>query len=291
MVGRTTAARSCPRSWSCQDADGPADIDTAPDKTFGTVANGVFDRHADAARRRAAAEDLQRDVHGQGRQHRDEDGHVHGRGSEPAGGDDHLAARRCAVHDRQGGQRRTGACSDPDGPQDIDPDENKTFGTVPVGQRDRHERCRGADDRQDVHRATCTDLAGNTTTKTAHVLRRRQSAGRDDRGAGRRRDVSARVQPAGELGLHRSRRRLGHQDARSRRCRSARRSTRGTLGPKTVLGDVHRPGGERRDEGRDVHRHRRAAGHHDRDPGRQRDVRRRGRSSRRATPARTRTAT
>ncbi len=24
-------------------------------------------------------------------------------------------------------------CSDPDGPQDIDPDENKTFGTVPDG--------------------------------------------------------------------------------------------------------------------------------------------------------------
>jgi len=60
-------------------------------------------------------------------------------------------------------------CTDPDGPQDIDLDPNKTFGSFPVGTQ--------IDTSGTVGQATpktfsvlCTDLAGNTGTKTVNYV-------------------------------------------------------------------------------------------------------------------------
>lgn len=153
-----------PAAWSCQDADGPADIDTAPDKTFGTTANGAF---IDTLMPLGGAPVLKQ----------------YSVTCTDKAGNTATKLVTYTVEDQNppvatitsplDGARFTidkvvnagWGCSDPDGPQDIDTDENKTFGTLPVGQAIDTTGVVGQTIAK-TFSVTCTDLAGNTTTKT-----------------------------------------------------------------------------------------------------------------------------
>ncbi len=160
----------------------------------------------------------------------------------------------------------TWSCSDPDGPQDIDIKvyENGVLAGTESGQPIDTTGVVGQTIAK-TFKVTCTDMAGNPTSLTAHVLHRRQPADRHDQRPGRWRDLPARFQPACQLGMHRSRRGFGHQDE-GRDAAGRDPDQHRNAGSQDVLRHVHRPGRELIDEGRHLHRDRRAAGHHDRDP-------------------------
>ncbi len=154
-----------PASWSCLDADGPTDIDTAPDKTFGTVANGAsidtlmplggaplaksFSVTCTDKAGNTATKTVTYTVEDQN----------------PPVGDDHLAARRRAVHDRQGRRRRTGPARIRTGRRTSIRTRTRRSGPCRTGSRSTRAASWG---RRSPRRSPsyCTDLAGNTTTKT-----------------------------------------------------------------------------------------------------------------------------
>ncbi len=163
-LGTYNRNSSVPADWHCEDGDGPTDIDTAPDKTFGTVAPGAsidtllplggapvvknFSATCTDKAGNTATKPVSYTVEDQNPPVATITSPLDG--ARFTIGKSVLAAWTCT--------------DPPDGQQDIDTDENKTFGTVPVGQPIDTTGVVG----QTVPKTftvVCTDLAGNVTTK------------------------------------------------------------------------------------------------------------------------------
>ncbi len=189
-----------PADWGCTDPDGPTDIvlPITATKQAGESIDTLLPGGG-APIQKSFTRHVLRPV----RELRHEDRAVHGRRSESACRGDHLTGDG-ARFTIDKAVNAAWTCTDPDGAQDIDTDENKTFGTVPVGSPIDTSGTLG----QTIAKAVQRDVhgpRGERRDQAGDVLRRRQSAGRDDRRADRRRHVPARVLAARDLGVHRSR--------------------------------------------------------------------------------------
>ncbi len=151
--------------WHCEDPSGPSDIDTAPDKTFGTAPSGS---PLDTTLPLGGAP-IQKSFSATCT---DRAGNTDSKTVQYTVADQNPPV--AAINSPADGARFTvgkapvvagWTCTDPDGPQDIDPDENKTFGSFPVGSQIDTSGAPG----QTIQKSfsvLCTDLAGNTGTKS-----------------------------------------------------------------------------------------------------------------------------